>query len=252
MNHTGKPNNPDADDAPLCRIGGWAAVIAAMLTVGDVVVLAVFPPPGTIRGWFDLFQTNPIVGILDFWGLEIPMYVMFALVFLALYAVLRKFDETRTAIVTTLALLGVGIFLATNNPFSMLSLSSRHAAATADAERSAYLAAGQALLANTGQRAVGGFNTGLFLVAVAGLLASIVMLRAGAFGRATAWVGIAAHSLSLADYLRQALTSSEIILLLVVLPNALLLVIWYVLVGRGFFRLANPGGKSKALGRKSR
>ena len=224
-----------------------------------MIALAAFPQPATISGWFDLFQTNPIAGLLDFWGLEIPMYVMFALVFLAVYVVLRKFDESRMVLVVTLALLGVGIFLATNNPFSMLSLSNQSAAATTDAEKSAFLAAGQTLLANTGQRAVGGFNTGLLFVSVAGLLASIVMLRAGVFGRAAAWVGIAANALSLADYIRQALTSSEIILLLVVLPNALLLVIWYILVGRGLFRLGNPEGiplsgkpKSEAPRRKSR
>ncbi len=225
--------------APLLWIGGAAALAAAVLTLGEVVALAVFPQPGTISGWFDLFQTNPTIGILDFWGLEIPMYVMFALVFLALHAVLGKSDESRMRIVLTLALMGVGIFLATNNPFSMLSLANQYAAAP-EAGKPALLAAGQAMLANTGQRAVGGFNTGLLLVSAAGLLASIVMLRAGVFGRAAAWVGIAANALSLADYLRQVLTSSAIIVLLVVLPNALLLVIWYIMVGRGLIRLANP------------
>jgi hypothetical protein len=238
-NRGGDQDAASGAHAPLLRIGGAAALAAAVLTLGEVVALAAFPQPGTISGWFDLFQTNPIVGILDFWGLEIPMYVMFALVFLALYAVLAKFDESRMRIVLALALLGVGIFLATNNPFSMLSLSSQYAAVS-DGGKPALLAAGQAMLANTGQRAVGGFNTGLLLVSVAGLLASIVMLRAGVFGRTAAWAGIAANALSLADYLRQALTSSAIVVLLVVLPNALLLVIWYVMVGRGLTRLANP------------
>ncbi|MGB7537122.1 MAG: hypothetical protein WBM17_01160 [Anaerolineales bacterium] len=237
MNQAANSATPDSAYRRLFAVGGAAALAAAALTLGEVVALAVFPQPGPIRGWFDLFQANPAVGLLDFWGLEIPMYGMFALTFLAVYAVLKKFDESRMAIVITLALLGVGIFLATNNPFSMLSLSNQHAAAAGDAEKSVFLAAGQTMLTNTGQRAVGGFNPGLFLLSVAGLLASSVMLRTAPFSRATAWVGIFAHALSLADYLRQALTSSEIIVLLVVLPNALLLIIWYVLVGRGLLRL---------------
>ncbi len=61
---------------------------------------------------------------------------------------------------------------------------------------------------------------------------------------AAAWVGIIAHPHSLADYLRQALTSSEFIVLLVVLPNAVLLVIWCVLVGRGLLRFGNPEARS--------
>ncbi|MBN2086666.1 MAG: DUF4386 family protein [Anaerolineales bacterium] len=236
MERTAVANIPDSAYTPLRRAGGWAAIIAAALTLAEVVAFAVFPPPETVGGWFALFQSNPAVGLLDFWGLEIPMYGMFALAFLALYAVLGKADESRMAVVIALALLGVGIFLATNNPVSMMSLSGRHAAAATEAERSVYLAAGQTLLINTGQRAIGGFNMGLLLVSAAGLLVSTVMLRSGSFSRATAWVGIFAHGLSLADYVRQALTSSDIILLLVVLPNALLLVSWYIMVGRGLLR----------------
>jgi len=133
--------------------------------------------------------------------------------------------------------LGIGIFLATNNPSSMLSLSKQYATATTDAERSNLLAVGQALLSNTNQRAIDSFNMGLFLVSAAGLIVSSVMLQSAYFSRSTAFVGILAHGLSLADYLRQALTSSAIITLLVILPNALFLVIWNILVGRRLYQL---------------
>lgn len=240
MNKMNQGTNPETADPAykrLYKLGGAAALIVAVLTLSEVIVFTIYPQPGTVSDWFMLFQNNRIIGLLDFWGLEVPMYVMFAIVFLALYVLLRKTNESRMAIALSFALLGIGIFLATNNPFSMLSLSNQYAAATTDAQRSTFLAAGQAMLANTNQRAVGGFNMGLFLVSVAGLLVSSVMLRGNSFSRSTAWVGILAHALSLADYLREALTSSAIATLLVVLPNALFLVIWYVLVGRRLYRL---------------
>ena len=165
------------------------------------------------------------------------MYIMFTLVFLALYAVLRKADEGLMLIALTFALLGIGIFFATNNPFTMLSLSNQYATAATDAQRAALLAAGQAVLANTSQRALGGFNMGLFLVSVAGLIISSVMLRSNSFSKLTAIMGILTFALSLADYLRQALTSSVLITLLVVLPNVLFLVIWFILVGRRLYQL---------------
>jgi hypothetical protein len=221
----------------LYRLGGVAAFIVAGLTLGEVVAFTLNPQPDTVGGWFELFQSNGIIGLLDFWGLEVPMYVMFAVVYLALYVVLRRASPSPMAIAITLAVLGVAIFLATNNPFSMLSLSKGYAAATTEAQRSAFLAAGQAVLANTSQRAVGGFNLGLFLVSVAGLITSSVMLQTNSFSRSTACAGILAHALSLADYLRQALTPSPTIALLVILPSALFLVIWYVLVGRRLFQL---------------
>jgi hypothetical protein len=83
--------------------------------------------------------------------------------------------------------------------------------------------AGEAGLALTNQRAVGGFNLGLLLVSVAGLTVSAVMVRSRLFGRRTAYLGVIAHALSLADYLREALTSSPLVALLVILPGALAL-----------------------------
>ena len=225
----------------LYRLGGVAAWMVAFLTVAEIIAFALFPQPSEILDWFTLFQSNPFIGIVDFWGLEVPMYAMFALVFLALYVALREVDRSETAIALALALLGIAVFFATNNPFSMLSLSRRFAAAPTGASRSSLLAAGEALLANTNQRAVGGFNIGLFLVSVAGLVVSSAMRRASSFRRLTAYLGMAAFGFSLADYIRQALTSSVPIALLLILPGALLLVIWFVLVGRQLWQLGQLG-----------
>lgn len=243
MNQVTNAETTDSAYKNLYKLGGAAALIVVVLTLGEVIGFAFYPQPSTVSGWFTLFQSNRIIGLLDFWGLEVPMYAMFAVVFLALYLVLRKVNEGRMAIATTFALLGIGIFLATNNPFSMLSLSNQYAAATTDAQRSTFLAAGQAVLANTNQRAVGGFNMSLFLVSIAGLIVSSVMLQSNSFSRLTAYVGIVANALSLADYLRQALTSSATIALLVILPNALFLAIWFVLVGRRLYQLGRLKGQ---------
>jgi hypothetical protein len=233
---------PDPAYRSLYRLGGVAALIVAFLTVAEIIAFAFFPQPTTIKGWFILFQANPIIGLLDFWGLEVPMYAMFAIVFLALYVVLRKVNKSGMAIAFTLALLGIAIFFATNNPFSMFSLSSKYAAATTDVQRSTLLAAGEAVLANTNQRAIGGFNVGLLLVSVAGLIVASVMLRATSFRRLTAYVGILAFGLSLADYLRQAFTSSVAIALLLIIPGALFIVVWFSLVGRRLLQLGRSGG----------
>ncbi len=227
----------------LYKPGGAAALIAAVLVLGEVVVLAIYPQPSTIRDWFMLIQSNRIIGLIDLWLLEVPMYLMFILMFLAIYMVLRKANQGLTLIALVTALLGIGIFLATNNPFSMLSLSNQYAAAATDAERSTFLAAGQVLLVNTNQRGIGGFNLGLFLVSIAGLIFSSVMLKSNSFSRSTAIFGILAHALSLIDYLRQALTSSPIIALVVILPNALFLVIWYVKVGLRLYHLGRSERK---------
>lgn len=219
-----------------------AALVVVLLTVIEVVFFIIYPQPSTISGWFELFHSSPILGLLDFWGLELFMYAMFIFVFLALYIALKRVNQWSMAVALTLALLGVAIFYATNNPFSMLTLSNKYAAATTDAQRSALLGAGEAVLANTNQRAVGGFNIGLFMVSFAGLIISVVMLRSTAFSRATAYIGILAFGLSLADYMRQAITSSVAIALLVIFPGALFLVVWFSLLSQRLLQLGRIRG----------
>ena len=232
---------PDPAYGSLYRLAGVAALSVAFLTVFEIIAFVFFPQPTTVHGWFILFQTHPIVGVLDFWGLEVLMYAMFAIVFLALYVAIRKVNQSGMAIALISALLGIAIFFATNNPFSMLSLSNQFAAATTEVQKSALLAAGEAILANTNPRAVGGFNLGLFLISLAGLIVSSVMIRADSFRGFTAYLGILAFGLSLADYLRQVLTSAVLIALLVIVPGAFLLVIWFVLVGRALLKLGRLG-----------
>jgi len=233
--NTGSPNY-----RTLYRLGGVAALIVVGVTLAEVVGFSLHPQPSTVGDWFALLQESPLTGLLGFWGLEVPMYAMFTVTFVALYAKLKETNPSLMAIALALALLGIGVFFATNNPFSMLSLSRQYATATTDAQRAALLAAGQAVLANTGQRAVGGFNTGLFLLSVAGLMVSWVMRRSAAFGQAAGRVGLVTYGLSLADYVRQAVTSSEVIALLVILPNVLFLAIWYVMVSRRLYKLGRP------------
>ena len=171
------------------------------------------------------------------------MYFMFILVFLALFVLLKETNQSLMAITLICIIVGSAIFFSTNNPFSMLSLSNQYAAVTTDSEKSALLAAGQVILTNTNQRAVGGFNIGLFLVSIAGLLTSLVILQNHVFSRSSAYIGILAFALSLADYLRQALTRSLLIGLLVILLGALFLLIWFVLVGLRLYRLGIVEGE---------
>lgn len=225
----------------LCRVGGVGAWAVVVLTVSEVVFFILYPQPATTGEWFSLFRQQPLVGILDFWGLELPMYAMFVLVFLALYAVLEVESRSAMTVVLAFALIGAAVFFATNNPFSMLTLSRQHALAATDVERSALRAAGHAVLAATNQRAVGGFNVALLFITIAGVVTSVVMLRTGAFGRVPGIVGIIAHSFSLADYIRQAATSSAVIALLVIVPGALLVAIWFAAVGIRLWRFGSEG-----------
>lgn len=223
----------------LYRIGGMAAILAAVLLLIEIIVFTIWPQPTTAIGHFTLIESNKFIGLIDFYLLEFIAYILFIPMFFAIYVALKRFNESYMALAIILAIVGITIFLATNNPFSMLSLSNQYMTATTEAQKSMLLAAGQAMLVNTNQRAVGGFNTGFLLVSVAGLLCSVVMLQGNIFSKKIAYLGILTFAISLVDYFRVIFIPTDVILLLVIaILSGILLLIWLIFIGRRLFQLS--------------
>jgi hypothetical protein len=194
--------------------------------------------PSTAAGWFSLLQDDALIGLLLFDVVDLVNYALVGLVFLALYAALHRANRSAMSIATAFGLVGVGVYLTSNHAFAMLSLSERYAAATTEAQGAMFLAAGEALLAiyNPGSIYQGtGFYAGYFLVVLAGLIISVVMLRSRDFYKATAYVGILANALVLADFVLLVLASG--LYGLGTVASALFRVTWMVLIAFGLFRL---------------
>jgi hypothetical protein len=126
----------------LYRIGGTAALIIVALYLNQIIVLVAWgPPPSAVIGYFTLFQSNWLLGLLDLDLLSLVDYALMGLMFLALYVALRRADETVIAIATALSFVGIAAYYASNTSLSMLSLSDQYAHATTDVQRSMLLAA---------------------------------------------------------------------------------------------------------------
>ena len=100
------------------------------------------------------------------------------LVLLALYAALRRANQSLMAIALILGLVGIAAYFASTAALEMLSLSDQYAAATTDAQRYMFLAAGQAMLAIWTGTA---FDVGYILEGVSLLIIAVVMLRSTIF-----------------------------------------------------------------------
>jgi len=221
----------------LYKVGGVAALIIAVLLLCEIIVFSVWPQPNTVMGYFELFQENWLVGLLDLDLLGMVAYVLFVPVILALYIALRRASESFMAIGMVLFFVGISVFFATNTAFSMLSLSNQYAAAITDAERSMFLAAGQATLTTF---TVGAFQVSYIIVSGAWLMIAAVMLRSSIFSRATASSGILAGATGIgAVVIEHTPVIGDIFPLLVALYFAAIvfLAIWVVLIARRFFQL---------------
>jgi len=66
MNQVTNAEIADSAYKSLYKLGGAAALIVVVLTLSGVMGLTFYPQPGTVSGWFMLFQSNRIIGLLGF------------------------------------------------------------------------------------------------------------------------------------------------------------------------------------------
>jgi hypothetical protein len=233
----------------LYNVGGIAALLAvfffrrnlgAELTLlGMMGILKVPPLPMIAADWIHLFQSNWLVGLTYLNFFDVIEYLLVGLLFLALYIALQNTSKSAMLIATVLGLIGITVYMASNQAFAMLALSERYAAATTAAEQSNLLAAGEALLAENSPGFLyqgTGIYLSLFLVLLAGLIISIVMIRSRVFGKTTAIMGILANSIGLCYFLFLVFAPAAIWI-----PHSVsapFRVIWYFLIALRLFKLA--------------
>jgi hypothetical protein len=219
----------------LYEVGGVAALLSAVCIPLQLIVFIAWPPPldGSVGDWFRLFQTNRLIGLVDLDLLLVADNVLLIPILLALYVALRRASESLMTIATALGLVGIVLFITSNPAIEMLSLSDHYAAATTDAQRAMFLAAGQAMLAGWQGTA---FQVGYLLSSVAGIAIPAVMLRGAIFSKATAVLGILANIIGLGLYL-------STIGIFLALFSVVFLELWYILLGRRLLQLGQGAVK---------
>jgi Domain of unknown function (DUF4386) len=211
----------------LHRVGGMAALAVLVLIPVQMVVFFLWPPPNTVIGWFTLFQDNALVGLLDMDLLLIVDYLLLIGVFSALWASLRRANESLMAIALILQLVATATYLASTVAFEMLSLSNQYATATTEVERSILLAAGQAMLVTWQGTA---FDVSYVLSALAVLIISAVMLRSHMFSKVTGYAGLSA------GILMSVPSTAGMIGVIFSLLSLVPLAVWLALIARRLLR----------------
>jgi hypothetical protein len=176
------------------KAGGIVAIILLLLTIAQMVVFLAWPPPTTVEGFFALFQSSWLRGLLSLDLIYVVINALLILLYLAFYFILKRTNEVVITVALILGLVGIAAYFSSNTSFQMLSLSNHFASAATDAQRAVYLGAGEALLATYAGTA---FNVYYILNAITLLIFSVVMLKGSIFSRTTAYFGLAAGILML-------------------------------------------------------
>jgi len=179
------------------KVGAASALIVVLVYVIEIVVVVTYGlPPTSTQGWFDLYQNNRLVGLLQSFALDIIAVSFHVPLYLALYFLLKQTRKAYLALVLAVvfALIGLAVYFASNITFSMLYLSDQFASATSEAQKAQIFTSGQTMLAVYN-------GTGPFIAflynAVAGILVSVAMLHSQVFAKGVAIAGIVGNALEL-------------------------------------------------------
>ncbi len=234
----------------LYKIAAAAALVAVVFFRRNLAAeldlsggLGIFDMPGGIpvraEQWFELFQTDRILALFLFNLSDLINILLIGLLFLALYGVFRQEYKSAALVGLIAYMVGMGVYIASNQAFAMMALSDKYIDALGEVPRASYLAAGEALLAieNPGTIYQGtGVYLSLLLVLAAGLIFSFLMLRSGTFNPATGVIGLLANGLALCSFITLAFAPS--IQWLFPTISAPFRLAWYIMIALRLFKLS--------------
>jgi hypothetical protein len=218
----------------LYRVGAVACVtviVMVSLSVAGYFWRPYAPREESTREIFESLRDG-LLGALVSLDIMLPVTALVTmLVMLALYAALRPVNESWALIALVVGIVGVVLIVPARPIAELVYLSDQYAAASSEAARSQYLAAGEALIAVFDGTAWMVFTV---FIGTSGLISSLLMLRSEVFTTATAWLGVVATVPSFGFFI-------PVLGPLLLFVGTFAGVVWYVLLAWTFYRLGWGG-----------
>lgn len=171
------------------RAGAVAAFSMLAIMIAQIAIFILWPPPSTVDGFFQLFQSNKLLGLLSMDLLYIVNNSLLIIFYLGLFSALKRINFSAALIPLVLGVVGVAAYYASNTAFEMLSLSNLYATATDEVQKTVFLAAGQGMLEIYKGTA---FDTYYVLNGISLVIFAIVALKSDVFSKTTSIIGLAA------------------------------------------------------------
>ncbi len=178
----------------LYRIAGIATIAMLILIPIQIAVYTIWPTPKSVPEWFQMLQSSWLLGLMHLDLLYIVNNTIVAVMYLAFYLSLRQKNEALLLLALMSGLLATAAYYSSNPAFEMLSLSRQFAISVSEPERSVFLAAGQALIAQWKGTA---FDIYYILSAICLIIIAVVMFKSAIYGKAMAAIGLSSGILML-------------------------------------------------------
>lgn len=131
---------------PLYRVAQFLALAMLLIIPLQIAIYIISPPPDTVRGFFELYQQNPFLGLLSLDFLYLFNNMIIVIVYLAIFVLLFQEKPVVVLLAFILGIIGVACYYPSNPAFEMLTLSHQYFQALPQ-QQLIYLAAGEAVMA---------------------------------------------------------------------------------------------------------
>lgn len=221
---------PDPRWKDLYRVGAVACIILAAAIPLAILAYFIWPyAPGvsSVAEIFASLQKDQLAGLISLDLSVVLLEPLAILQTLALYAALKKVNESYALIALVLGLMGILLWLTARPLVELTYLSEQYAAATTEAARHQYLAAGEALHALFNGSA---WMFSQFLIAISSTISDLLMLKTRFFSKWTAYTGLI---LAIPGFIFWVPTVGMYAMLIGTLAGT----IWFILMARDFIRM---------------
>jgi hypothetical protein len=221
--------SPEQSWSPLHWIGSVAAWVTVALIPLQLIAFAIQPVElgEDAVGWFDFIQDDPWIAFVALDGLLVLDYMLLGAIMAALVAATCRVRPAWALLGIVTFAVAAPAFFASNPAVEMFELQGRYQEGN-ETERSHAVQSAETLLVHSQGTT---FHASYILGSFAGVFVSMAMLASGSFGRVGAWAGIVGNLLGFGLYIPG-------IGLIVSAFSGLVLVVWFVYVGRDLMRLA--------------
>lgn len=230
--------NSSFNPKSLYTIGGIAAIVQVAAILAYTVALAALgPKPTTALEYFAIYKESPLAMVLRGDFLLLLLIAPYLATFPALYVALKRISPIYTALALLFTVMAVtGIFV-TESTFALLHLGKGFVAATSDAVRAQFIAAGEAVIAADMWHSTGAYMGGILLQG-SGVMISVIMLRSRDFSKVTAISGLIGNALDLIQHVLHPFAPA--ISAPIQMFMGIFYLVWFPMLARDLFRLAKP------------
>lgn len=169
------------------RTAFFATIAMLIIIPTQIIIFTITKIPETTISWFELFNSNIILGLFHGDLFILINNVLIAIIYLAFYHSLKNVNKGMIQIAIMLGLIGIAAYISSNKTFELLSLSKQYYLTSDYATKQIIEAAGKTALVGWQGTA---FDAYYVLNGITLFIVSILMYKSDYYDKATASWGL--------------------------------------------------------------